>query len=477
MKLSLPVACALFAWAANSSVPAQTPAAAPVPPPVEGGALPPANIEPPLAPAESWMEGLPDLAPAGAAVEEPPSTPVPPVAEVPAPEAPPVEGTEGAVTGVTARSGWKKNVFPHFRLGGYYDDNIFIQNTNRQGDFIGFAGFGLRLGLGEVRAPLYTFREARNVPTLYEAPPQPFGNFLMADYSGTFFAFANHSSEDSYDQDALLSMGWTGAKLSLGFEARFQSLSGGDVDVGDRVRREIYHAGLNGWYELSEKSSLEANFSYTNTQYENLINSAEWINEDWFNYQITGKIKLSPGIGLGVLQIQDSPDQPYARLLLRAKYEATAKLSFDGRIGLEYRDVQTGSSFRNNPVFGLGVTYVPFDGTTLSLDGYRTAEASATRLGEDYTRTGADLKVRQRFLQRFYFSVTGGYENLRYEQVASTAEASRRDHYFFGRAAVAFDVTRWCNAELFYNLQRDSSSLAENSFTDNQVGLEFDFAF
>gem|GEM_PF-6905084 len=390
---------------------------------------------------------------------------------------PAAETSDGLIAGGGVRTGWRKNVFPHFRFGGFYDDNIFISEFHRESDFIAFAGFGLRLGVGEVQAPLYTLRETRNVPHLYEAPPQPFGNYVLADYSGTYFAFADHSEQNAYDQDALLSAGWMGSKLSLGFEARFQSLSSPDIDVGRRVRR--YITGLTGRaeYDLSPKTSLETDISFVSTQYRSNLDSNEFLNENWLNLELTPKLKIAPGIGFGLLTIQESPDQPFGRALLRIVYDYSEKLAFNGRIGVEYRDLERGSGFRNNPVFGLGATYIPFESTTISMSAYRTAEASAVLAGADYTRTGVDLKVRQRFLQRFHVTLTGGYENLDYHAVSRASIPARSDDYVFGRASVAFDVTRWGTAEVFYNYQRDSSSHPGNSFTDNQVGIEIDLAF
>ncbi len=420
-------------------------------------------------------------------VEEEPLPP-PPVFDAvtpPVPELfPPSEPTgdidpADTLASVTHVSGpeWKKHFYPYFRLGGFYDDNIFIQHDHKQADFVGIAGFGLRAGLGEVKAPLYTLRDARNVPLLYEAPPQPIGNFLFIDYSGSFVRFVHTPSENSYDQDALLSAGWTDTKLTLGFTAHFQSLSSSDIDIGNRVRRDIYSLGLNTKYELSGKTSVEANFSFTGTHYDNLISNREWLNEDWFNYQLTSKIRLSTGIGLGLLQIDHSPSQNYERLLVRAVYQATEKFSFNGRVGFEYRNLHGDSPLSRNPVFGFGVNYAPFDGTVLGLDGYRSTEASGIIAGEDYTRTGVDIIIRQRFLQRFYFIVTTGYENLDYAQAAANVTASREDHYLFERLSVAFDVTQWCNTNVFYVHQRNSSSDALQSFTDNQVGMEVNFSF
>jgi len=372
---------------------------------------------------------------------------------------------------------WRKKVFPYFRLGGYYDDNIFISETERESDFVGFAGFGLRAGLGEVVAPLYGLREKRNVPILYETSPPVPGNFVWADYSGMYRFFLDHSEQSSYDQDLLMRLGWTDGKVTLGLEGRFQSLSTPDIDAGGRVRRYIFHAGAEVDYQLSELTSVEADFSYTNVQYTSLIDSSEFLHESWLNYQLTPKLKVAGGIGVGVLTMQGGPNQPYGRVLVRAVYEYSPKLSFSGRLGLEYRDVQEGSAFRNNPVFGLGITYAPWDGTFISLEGYRFAEASAMLAGADYTITGVDLTVRQRFFQRFILTLTGGYENWDYRFMPGDSSVKRNDNYFFGRAAIAFDITRWCNAEIFYSYQRDSSTYPGNSFTDNLVGIGFDFAF
>jgi hypothetical protein len=373
---------------------------------------------------------------------------------------------------------WHGKLLPHFRLTQYFDDNIFIQPTNKTADFVTLIGLGIRAGWGDVENPLTPIRDRRGVPLLYQDPEAKPGNFLLADYTGTPVLYANTSSQDTYNQDALLKAGWTDTRLSIGLLSRFQSTTISEIDVGELVKQKIYSDGLDVKYALTEKSGIESTFAFVRTDYPaQYISTNDWRHEDWLNYQLTSKINTGPGFGIGITEIQNSGDQTFEQLLYRASYQSTEKLSFTGRAGLELRQLEDEVPSRQIPIFFLGATYALFPGTSVEVDSFRDVGVSALLFGQDYIETGVTLTIRQCLIQKLHLTFSGSFENLDYLPVAANVVATRNDDYFVGKAAVAFDVMKWCTAQVFYIFQRDCSTQGANSFVDNQVGFEWNFAY
>ena len=101
--------------------------------------------------------------------------------------------------------------------------------------------------------------------------------------------------------------------------------------------------------------------------------------------------------------------------------------------GAEYRQFQ-GSPNRIFPIFDASANYTPFDGTLISLSGYRNDVMSYSEIGDNYVSTPVQLNLRQRFLRNFFFIVSGGYNLAEYQNEAgaiATTNGQRRDNYYF----------------------------------------------
>lgn len=378
----------------------------------------------------------------------------------------------------TTDSWWRGKLLPHFCINSHFDDNIFIQHDHKVSDFVTTLGIGLRAGVGDVENPLSPIRNFGGLPLIYEDPTTKTGNFLFADYTAIPVLYARTSSQDTYNQDALVRGGWTDSRLSVNVESRFQSLTVSDIDVGNLVREKTYSDRLAVNYALTRKIDIESVSSFNRTEYPTvLISTTDWLEELWLNYKVTAKVETGPGVGFGLTEIQNSPDQSYQRFQYRVRYQASEKVCFNGKAGFENRQLGDGISSRQYSIYSLGVAYSIFNGTTLEVNGYRDMGVSALLSGQNYITTGGELLVRQRLVEKLYLTLAGCYENLDYLPVAKSVEANRNDDYVSGRASVAFDIRKWCNAQVFYKYQRDCSSTESNSFVDNQIGFEMNFAF
>jgi uncharacterized protein (PEP-CTERM system associated) len=126
----------------------------------------------------------------------------------------------------------------------------------------------------------------------------------------------------------------------------------------------------------------------------------------------------------------------------------------------------------------LGGTWSPFDGTTVYLDAYREEYSSSTLNSQNYFATGVSGRIRQRFLQKFYVGIGGGYENSQYYRTsAAAAPTNREDNYYYVRPSLDYQITDWWSVGAFYMYRTNDSTSATNNFFNNQAGLETSLAF
>ena len=185
------------------------------------------------------------------------------------------------------------------------------------------------------------------------------------------------------------------------------------------------------------------------------------------------RIRVGPEAVIGFLNVTDSPFQVYEQIRARATYTTTAKLSFEGSAGVEFRQFNTES--RTYFVFSLAAEYRPFDSSVVSLRGYRTLYGSAGLQGQDFIATGVEFSLSQRFFHRFYLSVATGYENDEYIAIAENVQAGRIDNFIFIRPALAFAFTKWGSVNVFYDFRKNFSNEFEFAFYDNRVGAALSF--
>jgi hypothetical protein len=128
-------------------------------------------------------------------------------------------------------------------------------------------------------------------------------------------------------------------------------------------------------------------------------------------------------------------------------------------------------------VFELGIDYTPFDGSVFSLTGSRHTTNSASLAGQDFTVTQFTASFRQRLLQRFFVSLTGGYQNQTYFAAVNGIDANREDNYYFVQPALDVKITRFWYAGGYYLYRQNDTSASGFEFKENQVGVRATFTF
>ena len=363
-------------------------------------------------------------------------------------------------------------------LRGVYDDNIFLRHNDPIGDFYFAIEPGVTLGYGDIVG-----RER---------------NFIRLDYSPSIFLYASHANANAFQHlirlDSEYRFGRLTMDLGIGIELREganpASLSGAstsnpgpavNLDAGGDTEVNVYSLAANLSYDLTGKTFLTGSLRFSANEYADLI-SSQLISGDLFiNYTYSPKLTVGLGGTAGYnLVDRGSPDQTFQQLNLRLTYQLTGKISLNGSVGLEFRQFDNGSGGKGtyiSPVYEMSATYLPFDGTTITLSGNRRTQNSAVFQGQDYSSTTITLGARQRFLRRLYFGAVVGYENSSYFSTAPGIDASREDNYFFIQPSVDVTLTNFWTVGAYYLHRQSNSSSDFFSFNDNQFGLRTSLTF
>jgi uncharacterized protein (PEP-CTERM system associated) len=320
-------------------------------------------------------------------------------------------------------------------------------------------------------------------------------NYIRLDYLPAVFIFAEHDENNSVQHVARLEGQYRVNRLTLNFSQMVQIMDGVDLqtqdstgsgldqqvnlDVAGRTRFNVYTTHGNLAYYFTGKTFLSAGGDYTATHYPSLISSEVFSANLFLNYNYSPKFVIGVGGHVGANHVDDpTPDQTFEQANVRVSYQVTGKIDVAGSAGVEFRHFDGDMrDLETSPVFEIGLNYVPFDGTRLSLTANRRTLNSAVLAAQDYAVTNISVGVQQRLLQRFFLGFNAGYENSDYFSTLNNAGSTRQDDYFFVQPSVAVRVTRYWTVGAYYLHRENTSSLDTFSFHDNQVGLRSTLEF
>jgi hypothetical protein len=344
----------------------------------------------------------------------------------------------------------------HFALfaSETYDDNIFLQ-PRKTYDYVSHIAPSLSYILGD--------------------PDSTNANYLSFFYQPTFLIYANTTGENTVEQNVNVLYAHTFTKLRLGIQQQYQKLADATVDADDIVKRSIYTTTATADYDYDDRLSFHLVGTQTVTNYDDRFrpDTNEWTVNAFFLYDITPKLKLGFGPEVGFLDEQYAPNQTYEQLLAHLTYQVSGKTTITLTVGGEDRQYQYGPGDVLTPVFDLRADYQATDATSFYIDGHAETYASSTLAGQNYQDTSIQGGVRQRFLQKFFVTASGGYDHSDYRNLTSFAanQGSRIDDYFFGKGTVAWIPNDWLDLSASYQYSTDSSSQVFANFNDNQYTL------
>lgn len=405
------------------------------------------------------------------------------VATSPALTNPPAQtAPAGSTTSLPPANAEVQPVSPEFRrlhyqlkldLRGVYDDNIGLTSQNRISDYNFRIDPAISIGFGDL---------------------EPGGaNYLRLEYDPDIVFFLDHSNFNTVQHVVNLGAQSNLSRLTLGLTENAQFLKGSDVnqalntgafvsavnlDVRGRPQVNTFNTQATAAYELGGKTSLSFGVQSMVTDYSQFISSETLSGSLFVNYAYGPKLTVGVG-GTGGRQFvqQPSPDQSFEQASVRASYELTGKLMASGSAGVEFREFDSGRGIYVSPVFELSLNYTPFDGSAFTLSGSRRTTNSASLAGQDFAATQLTASWSQRFFQRFFLRLTGGFENLTYLETITNINSTRQDNYYFVQPALDIQIMRFWYVGGYYLHRQNESSVSIFAFDENQAGLRATFIF
>ena len=367
----------------------------------------------------------------------------------------------------------KLRVSPHVEMRATFDDNIFIQSKNEVEDFIFTLSPGLTIGFWDSKERRTdTFLDRQDPVTPLNRGS---GTYFAVDYTAILLGFARTHSQNAFDQDARIDGRVRAEKWTLGGGLRYESKSEANTDIGTRIRRKTLSAEAEAAYRFSDKTSIDTTASIRANDPEDYVRSTAVQIESFATYDATPLVRVGLGGAFGGVAVDGGSDDVFERALARVAYQYSDKLDFEVRGGVEFRQSDGPAGDRVSPIFRLLANYRPTEGTRVAVEAFQSVETSEFRPDESYERTGFTGSIQRAIRPAIHLHLDAGYQQTDYSGLAS--ETERRDHYFFMRPGILYNIVDWANAGMTYEFRDNDSNRADSNFRNNQVSFQVNIIY
>ena len=231
-------------------------------------------------------------------------------------------------------------------------------------------------------------------------------------------------------------------KLSFGLKVSDEInkyTTGGYIKNLDRNRVNV---GAGIYYNVSEKTNLLAEYTFTSLAYES--NHENNSNGGTIALGVEGK--LAP------------------------KVEGEAKLTYNYR---NYKHDKAGcDNYGDLLGYNVALTWEPTTQNLLRLSGTRDFEETVYTNNRYFVSTGIKLYGSQKIMDKFTAGLTLGYENLSYPK-ANASGVKRSDDVYTIRPEVNYQFKEWLSAGIWYQYRRRTSDARDTQswfYFNNKVG-------
>ena len=284
----------------------------------------------------------------------------------------------------------------HFSLAGgiRYDDNIYLDESDEEDDFI------------------FTISPTLSIISGREGTAQ---NTYSFSYTPSFLFYMDNSSEDTLDHRASFRFTKQMPKSKIAFNLDFTDTEGSDRHASGSVARTRLAGALHYNYLMTGKTRLDL-LATTDL---NEFKTAGY--NDQMNYglrasvlyQATGKLAIGPSFGYRHTGVDVGQDQNTYDFGLKADYIATGKTVFTGTVGYNLRtfDGSGAASDESTIAWSMGVRYAATAKTSLRSTFYREPKVSYNFVSSGYMATGISLSASHQYSARVKFFGLVSYEN------------------------------------------------------------------
>ena len=316
-------------------------------------------------------------------------------------------------------------------------------------------------------------------------------------YSPTFTRYVHHSDQNSDNyQNVAFNALYPFQRLTLNLTQTYTQTQGVNTDSNIRTTQTSSCSTIGAGYEVDDKISLSA-------QAQEVVNSFSGASGQGSGggegetitslntsgtYRLSEKLTVGPSLNVGVDKPDNTSQQTYEQGTMGVNYAPTEKIGMYLQGGAEIRQYEHNGS-DVNPIFSTGISYTPFDSTSLSVGASQSVhnDISSSNLGgvstlnETVVVTDVSAAVTQRIAQRFYLGFSFDYSHNDSTQGGSggtggTGGNTTQDNMTY-RPSLQFAPTGWSSVALYYQYQSNESNIPGSTYNDNQVGLSLSAQF
>jgi len=321
------------------------------------------------------------------------------------------------------------------------------------------------------------------------------GPHWVLDYTPTLRFYSDKNFKDGVDHNVTLTGGVNYDAWRFGLSHNTQITSAPTIETGAQTDQTTHSTSLTATRALTDNMSTDLSLNQNITLVSGFQDSYDWNTMDWLNYQFWPRLNAGIGVGGGYVLIEGNgdgngqalgqtfgvnnadSDQTYEELQARVNWRATDKISLQINGGLEDRQFQTaGAGDSLDPIYGVGIQYLPFKYTQISLNANRTASSSDFYLAAQQVETTiVSLSLSQRLLQKFNLLLGASYTKDDYNSGA--VAVNRSDDVLSFNATLSHPFYKRGTWSVYYQYQKDDSSQAGFGFESNQVGFEISYRY
>ncbi|HEV3271493.1 MAG TPA: outer membrane beta-barrel protein [Candidatus Methylacidiphilales bacterium] len=309
-------------------------------------------------------------------------------------------------------------------------------------------------------------------------------------YAPTLTRYFEHSDLNSDNQNVAFNAVYPFQRLTLDLSETYAEVTGINQDLNARTTQNSSLTIFGGNYDIDDKLSFASHLQELITTFSGGQGGVQGQGDtitslnSSFTYQITDKVKLTPGLNVGLEKPQNTAQQTFEQALVGVTYQPTEKINFFAQGGAEFRQYDSSDEAGEtapgkdvvNPIFSAGVGYTPFDSTTLTVSAYQDVYASSAESNESVVSTGVGVSATQRFFQRLYLNFNFNYAHNEGQADTGGASSGSQDTLVY-RPSLSFAPTAWTSLAVYYQYLDNESNTQGASYHDNQLGVSASVQF
>ena len=310
------------------------------------------------------------------------------------------------------------------------------------------------------------------------------GKHWSLDHSTTFQYYSNDHFEDAIEHRTALAGEFEAGNWELGLKQSYGLTAQPMIETASQNKWKTIATAVDASRSINERwrinMSLNQRFTILQDSGNTLINinnSRTWDWMNWADYQVSDKLSVGSGFGVGLDVVANGTDMLHQSLQGRVSWKFSDKITLKIAGGGQIRQMlDIGLEDADNAVYSTSLVYEPTQTTRLSVNTGQVVRVSSFA-GQFTKSTTVNIGAHQRLMGTLFMTVLSGFSVHDYNPTSTSLMVQRKDknHYIEGRLSLPF-LKR---AELsgFYHYGDLFSDQPLYSFTTRQIGVEVSYRF